>query len=303
MSIVLETRYPRLFARGKVRDTYDLGDELLIVATDRLSAFDVILPTGIPDKGAVLTQISAFWLERTRSVVPNHYGRVVRSEHLDELAAALGTARSELQPLPGRSMVVRKADRIDIECVVRGYLAGSAWEEYRKAGTVCGSPLSAGQAESQKLSEPIFTPSTKAETGHDVNISVEEMRRLVGAELTSKLAEASIAVYLEADAYARSRGIIIADTKMEFGLVDGELILIDELLTPDSSRFWDMAEYEPGRPQSSFDKQFVRDWLTSSGWDREPPAPVLPPEIVERTAEKYREAFRRLAGRELEPCG
>ncbi|TAK35176.1 MAG: phosphoribosylaminoimidazolesuccinocarboxamide synthase [Chloroflexota bacterium] len=303
MNVVLETRYPRLFARGKVRDTYDLGSELLIVATDRLSAFDVILPTGIPDKGAVLTQLSAFWLERTRNVIANHYGRVVRSEDLDGLAGELGTARSELLPLLGRSMIVRKAQRIDIECVVRGYLAGSAWEEYRKAGTVCGSPLPAGLVESQKLDQPIFTPSTKAESGHDMNIGVDEMRRLVGADLTSKLSEASIAVYLEADAYARSRGLIIADTKMEFGLVDGELILIDELLTPDSSRFWDINEYEPGRPQSSFDKQFVRDWLTASGWDREPPAPVLPPEIVNGTAEKYREAFRRLAGRELEPCG
>jgi len=287
--VVTQTDLPEvpLFARGKVRDIYDLGDHLLLVASDRISAFDVVLDQPIPGKGLVLTALSEFWFETTRHIVPNH----LVATDLDALPTALRPCHDRLY---GRSMLVRKARRIDIECVVRGYLAGSAWSEYRKTGRVAGEPMPAGLRESDRLPEPIFTPATKAASGHDENITVAEMRRLVGDALTDQLREISLALYRFAEAYARERGIIIADTKFEFGLLDGQIILIDEVLTPDSSRFWPVSEYEPGRSQPSFDKQYVRDYLSSTGWNHEPPPPPLPIEVVQRTSEKYREAYRRL---------
>jgi phosphoribosylaminoimidazole-succinocarboxamide synthase len=295
--VLLETQLPNLYARGKVRDTYDLGDRLLMVATDRISAFDVVLPNGIPDKGAVLTQLSAFWFEQTASVVPNHCIRLADGTAADGLPF-------DLPPeFIGRSMVVRKARRVDIECVARGYLSGSGWAEYQESQSVCGIPLPPGLRESDELPEPIFTPATKAESGHDINISYEQVADLVGAEGANMLRLRSLAVYRYAAQFARQRGIIIADTKFEFGWteVDGkeELILIDEAVTPDSSRFWPADNYQPGGPQPSFDKQPVRDWLTATGWNKQPPAPELPPEVVASTAERYREAYRRLTGREL----
>lgn len=285
---LLETHLPGLplLSRGKVRDIYDLGDHLLFVATDRISAFDVVLPTGIPQKGRVLTQLSAFWFERTRHLVPNHL-----------ITAELAQFPAELQRFPeleGRAMLVRKARRIDVECVVRGYLAGSAWAEYRRSGTVHGRPLPAGLHEAQELDHPIFTPTTKAAAGHDQPLTNEELAGLVGRALATRLEEASIAVYCFAREHAARRGILIADTKLEFGFIDGELAIIDELLTPDSSRFWDAATYRVGSSPPSFDKQYVRDYLTAIGWNREPPAPELPPEVVARTVEKYLEAWRRL---------
>jgi phosphoribosylaminoimidazole-succinocarboxamide synthase len=292
MPVLMETQLSLpLYRRGKVRDTYDLGDRLLMVSTDRISAFDVVLPTGIPDKGLVLTQLSAFWFEKTADVVPNHFLALVDSTDVDGL---------EVPPdLVGRAMLVRKAQRIDVECIVRGYLAGSAWEEYRRQGTVNGERMPAGLEESQELPEPLFTPTTKAEEGHDEPITWEQMVELVGLRAATAMRVRSLALYRFARDYARERGIIIADTKFEFGWLDDEIILIDEVLTPDSSRFWPADEYRPGRSQPSFDKQFVRDYLTSVGWNRQPPAPELPSDIVERTAEKYREAYRRLTGREL----
>jgi phosphoribosylaminoimidazole-succinocarboxamide synthase len=292
--VLLETSLPNLYARGKVRDTYDLGDRLLMVATDRISAFDVVLPTGIPDKGAVLTQLSAFWFERMAEVVPNHLIRLADGSPADDLPF-------ELPPeMVGRSMVVRKAQRVDVECVVRGYMAGSGWVEYQEGGSVCGIPLPPGLRESEELPEPIFTPATKAASGHDINISYDEVAKIVGEEAASALQVRSLAIYRYAAEYARQRGLIIADTKLEFGWHDGELILIDELLTPDSSRFWAAADYGPGRPQFAFDKQYVRDWLIEIGFNRQPPAPELPAEVVAGTAERYREAFRRITGRELQ---
>ena len=292
MSVVIETRLDLpLFHRGKVRDTYDLGDRLLMVATDRISAFDVVLPNGIPDKGLVLSQLSAFWFQQTAEVVPNHFLRLVDATEVDGL---------RLPPeVVGRAMIVRKAQRIDIECIVRGFLSGSAWEEYRRQGTVGGMKMPKGLEESQELPEPLFTPTTKAEVGHDEPITWEQMVEMVGTRAATAMRLRSLALYRYARDYARERGIIIADTKFEFGWLDDEIILIDEVLTPDSSRFWPADQYQPGRPQPSFDKQFVRDYLSSLGWDRQPPAPELPPDIVERTAEKYREAFRRLTGQEL----
>jgi phosphoribosylaminoimidazole-succinocarboxamide synthase len=292
--MLTETHLPNLLHRGKVRDTYDLGDgRLLMVATDRISAFDSILPNGIPDKGAVLTQLSAFWFERTREVVPNHFIRVADGTAADELPF-------DLPPeLRGRSMIVKKAERLDVECVVRGYLAGSAWADYRETGRVFGVRLPPDLREGEALPEPMFTPTTKAEVGHDESISFSDLIQEIGPENATALRLRSLALYKYAVMYARERGIIIADTKFEFGLLDGEAIVIDEMLTPDSSRFWPASEYEPGRPQDSFDKQFVRDWLSNSGWNREPPPPELPPDIVEKTAERYREALRRLTGEDL----
>lgn len=278
---------PLLF-RGKVRDIYDLGDRLLLVATDRISAFDVVLPTGIPGKGAVLNQLSAFWFNATRSVVPNH----LVSTDVEAFPEPLPRFAEQLR---GRSMLVRRAQRVDVECVVRGYLAGSAWAEYRRSGTVAGVPLPPGLRESEQLPEPIFTPATKAATGHDENISVAQLRDLVGAELAEKLADHSLRLYAFAHEHALRRGIILADTKFEFGWRDGEVILVDEALTPDSSRFWSAADYVVGRSQPSFDKQYVRDWLEASGWNKEPPAPPLPGEVVQQTAARYREALKRLA--------
>ncbi len=281
-----------VFSRGKVRETFHLGDLLMMVATDRISAYDSILPSGIPMKGVVLTQLSRFWFGRTSDIVPNH----LISTDLSTLPGDLDIDRDLLQ---GRTMIVRKAARIDIECVARGYLAGSAWAEYKQSGTVAGLSLATGLVESSKLSEPIFTPATKSSSGHDINITFDQMADIAGHDLASKLRETTLSVYSAAEEYARSRGIIIADTKFEFGLIDGELTLIDEAITPDSSRFWDAERYEPGKAQPSFDKQFVRDWLTSSGWDREPPAPALPDDIVEATSQKYQEAYTRLTGKPL----
>jgi phosphoribosylaminoimidazole-succinocarboxamide synthase len=276
-----------------VRDTYDLGDgRLLIVATDRLSAFDVILPTGIPNKGAVLSQLSAFWFELTAGVVPNHLIRLADGTAADELPFALPPE------LVGRSSIVRKAQRIDVECVVRGYVSGSAWVDYQKTGTIFGLRMPAGMQESEKLPAPLFTPTTKAEEGHDLPMSYQEVVDMVGEEVANAVRVRSVALYEYAAQYAAQRGIIIADTKFEFGIVDGEPIVIDEMLTPDSSRFWPADEYEPGRSQASFDKQFVRDWLTEAGWNREPPAPALPDDIVEKTAKRYFEAYRLLTGRD-----
>jgi phosphoribosylaminoimidazole-succinocarboxamide synthase len=277
---------------GKVREIFDLGDQLLMVATDRISAFDVVLPNGIPRKGEVLTRISCFWFRRFESLVPNHL-----------LAGPDDPLPARLQPygelLRGRSMLVRKAQPLPIECIVRGYLAGSAWKEYRQSGTVAGLRLPAGLRESDELPEPIFTPSTKAQEGHDQNISFDEACRILGEGLARQVRDLSLCIYTEARAYARQRGILIADTKFEFGLAAGTLMLIDEVLTPDSSRFWPADQYQPGRPQPSFDKQFVRDYLESLDWNKTPPGPVLPPEIVAATAAKYREAYERLTGQPL----
>lgn len=288
-----------LFGRGKVRDTYDLGDILLIVATDRISAFDVILPCGIPDKGLILNKLSAFWFERTKQLFPNHL--VEALEDVKRLNDFVSLKRRFKYPdyLTGRSMLVKKLARINVECVVRGYLAGSAWEEYRKTGSVCGNALPKGLQESQELPEPLFTPTTKAEKGHDRPLTYNELKEVVDATLADALKSASITVYNYARDYARTRGIIIADTKMEFGLNGNKLILIDELLTPDSSRFWDMDSYEVGRSQPSYDKQPVRDWLSNSGWNKEPPAPTLPEEIVKQTSRIYIEAYERLTGAKL----
>lgn len=283
-----------IFRRGKVRETYDLGDRLLMVATDRISAYDSILPNGIPDKGIVLTQLSRFWFDRTADLVPNH----MISTDVPDLPEITPDRRKQLE---GRSMVVRKAERIDIECVARGYIVGSARSEYKRQGTVRGQTLPAGLSESDKLPEPIFTPAAKSDTGHDENISFERMADLVGNDIASSLRDLTLNLYQAAEEYARTRGLIIADTKFEFGLIDGQIIIIDEILTPDSSRFWDAARYQPGVSQPSFDKQSVRDWLTASGWDQEPPAPELPEEVVAETAAKYREAYQRITGRPLFP--
>jgi phosphoribosylaminoimidazole-succinocarboxamide synthase len=290
---LLSTDLPdlKLFKRGKVRDIYDLGDRLLIVATDRISAFDVVLPSAIPHKGRVLTKLSSFWFDFTRDLVPNHLITSDFRRFPEELR--------RYWTLEGRAMLVRKAKPLPVECVVRGYISGSAWREYREKSSVCGIKLPKGLRESDRLPEPIFTPATKAETGHDINITEEEVRRLIGGELAEFVREKSIAVYEKAAAYAERRGVIIADTKMEFGLSGDRVILIDELLTPDSSRFWPKEEYSPGRAQPSFDKQFVRDYLESVGWDKRPPAPELPEHIIERTSQKYLEALEKLTGERL----
>jgi phosphoribosylaminoimidazole-succinocarboxamide synthase len=273
--------------RGKVRDIYALGDHLLLVSTDRISAFDWILPRDIPDKGRVLTQISAFWFHRLGE--PNH----MLSTDVEAMNLPAGVDRAELA---GRSMLVRKTDVVPIECVVRGYLSGSGWNEYRRHGSVCGIRLPAGLSESDRLAEPIFTPATKEESGHDVNISFETMAGHVGRAVAEELRQRSLGVYQRGAEYARSRGIIIADTKFEWGRVGDELILIDEVMTPDSSRFWPLDQYQPGRAQPSFDKQFVRDWLETTGWDKNSPPPQLPNDVVANTRAKYIEAFERLTG-------
>ena len=274
--------------RGKVRDIYDLGDQLLLVSTDRISAFDWVLPTGIPDKGRVLTQLSRFWFERLD--VPNH----MLSCNVEEMDLPAGVDR---EPLAGRSMLVRKADVVPIECVVRGYLSGSGWKEYQATGAVCDIELPTGLRESDKLPGPIFTPATKAEQGeHDENINYDEVCERVGKDLAKQLAQRSVELYTRGSEHAAQRGIIVADTKFEFGMFDGELILIDEVLTPDSSRFWPADEYKPGRGQPSYDKQFVRDWLTEAGWDKNSPPPELPADVVQKTRAKYIEAFERLTG-------
>ena len=303
MSVLRESNLPNLYHRGKVRDTYEMGSNLLlIIATDRVSAFDVVLPGGIPDKGIVLNQLSGFWFEKTAHLVPNHMMQVV--DDVNWLNRVYGekvcvSYYSYPHYVERRSMIVRRAERIDIECVVRGYISGSAWAEYKLSGTISGMPMPKGLKESDKLPEPMFTPTTKADTGHDEPITVKQMEKLVGKSLTQEIMEKTIAVYNYAAQYALGRGIIIADTKMEFGMIGGKLSLIDELLTPDSSRFWDAEKYAPGKAQPSFDKQPLRDWLTASGWNKEPPAPELPPKIVEETSERYREAYHRLTGKKL----
>jgi phosphoribosylaminoimidazole-succinocarboxamide synthase len=293
MRVIRETEFAGLApsARGKVRDIYDLGDKLLIVATDRLSAFDVVMPTPIPDKGRVLTQLSLFWFDLLKDVIPNHV-----------LSATLFPAPFDVHKdeLAGRSMVVRKTQPLPIECVVRGYVSGSGWKDYRSSGKICGIALPAGLRESDKLPEPIFTPATKAATGHDENISFDRAAQLIGNDLAERVRNVSIEIYRRAAAYAEPRGVILADTKFEFGLLNKELIWIDEALTPDSSRFWPAAQYKPGGPQPSFDKQFVRDYLESIHWPKTPPGPELPPEVVASTRAKYREAYRILAGHELD---
>jgi phosphoribosylaminoimidazole-succinocarboxamide synthase len=282
----------RKIKSGKVREIFDLGDRLLFVASDRISAFDCVMPNGIPRKGEVLTQISYFWFGRTAAFQPNH----LLSQSGDALPAALQPYAAQLR---GRSMIVKKAKPLAIECVVRGYLAGSGWKEYRERQTVCGIKLPAGLKESSELPEPIFTPATKAETGHDENISFEEAAKIVGADVAEQSRAASLKIYTTAREYARQRGIIIADTKFEFGHFEGKLLLIDEVLTPDSSRFWPADEYQPGRGQPSFDKQYVRDYLETLDWNKQPPAPPLPSDVVGRTQEKYLDAYRRLTGKEL----
>jgi phosphoribosylaminoimidazole-succinocarboxamide synthase len=291
-SVVSQTNFPglKLRGRGKVRDIYDLGDRLLIVATDRLSAFDVVLPTPIPDKGRVLTQLSLFWFEELADVVRHHV--ITATDFTGNLAPYAAS-------LAGRAMLVRRTEPIPIECVVRGYISGSGWKDYQKSGAICGVPLPSGLRESDKLPEPIFTPSTKATTGHDENISFDETVSRIGQGLAERLRETSLELYKRAADHAAKNGIIIADTKFEFGLLDGELIWIDEALTPDSSRFWPFADYAPGKAQSSFDKQYVRDYLERIGWNKQPPAPELPPDIVTATRDKYREAYQRITGHAL----
>ena len=300
-TILLDTNLPLpLFTRGKARDVYDLGDFLLIVATDRISAFDVVLPCGIPNKGKVLNQLSAFWFEKTAHIVPNHLLIVV--DDVSCLDSYLPEEKRFAYPpyLNSRSMIVKKAERIPIECVVRGYLAGSAWEEYYKYSTVFGNPVIKGLLESQAIPRPLFTPTTKAEVGHDMPISMEEFEKAVGQPLAKEIQGKSLAIYSFAQKSAKiPGGFSIADTKLEFGLDNGKLILIDELLTPDSSRFWDIKSYKIGQPQDSFDKQPVRDWLTQSGWNKEPPAPMLPPEVIEQTSQRYQQAYERLTGEKL----
>ena len=299
-SVILNTDLPLpLFFRGKVRDTYEVGNLLLIVATDRISAFDSVLPCGIPDKGLVLNQLSVFWFNQTKDLLPNHLIEAVDDVH--RLDSYLSTKSRVLYPsyLAGRSMIVNKAKRLLVECVVRGYLAGSAWAEYQQYGTVSGIALPGGLQQSQELPQPLFTPTTKAESGHDQPLSMDEMKKLVGDDIAEEMREKSLAIYNYAREYARARGIIIADTKMEFGLVDDRLVLIDELLTPDSSRFWDAGLYKVGQPQPSYDKQPVRDWLIESGWDKEPPAPMLPPEVIEATTRRYQQAYEKLTGKRL----
>jgi phosphoribosylaminoimidazole-succinocarboxamide synthase len=290
--VVWETDFPglSLLSRGKVRDLYQVGDDLLLVATDRLSAFDVVLPTPIPDKGRVLTQLSLFWFEILRDVIPNH---VLSATEFP------GAARAHQQQLAGRSMLCRKTNPLPVECVVRGYLAGSGWKDYRAGGKVCGIALPPGLKESDRLPGPIFTPSTKATTGHDENISFDDVVACIGGGRAEQIRNVSLELYRRAAAYAEPRGILLADTKFEFGLIGDELIWIDEALTPDSSRFWPAAGYTPGHPQPSFDKQYVRDYLETIGWNKQPPGPELPPNVVDATRAKYREAYRLLTGRDL----
>ncbi len=298
--MIIETDLPNLFNRGKVRDTYDLGSGLLLmVATDRISAYDVVLPDGIPLKGMVLARMSAFWFKTTSHILPNHYLGMADDEGVRERYPNVPLL-AQLDPeIARQSMIIRRAQRIDVECIVRGYLAGSAWSEYKRQGTVWGQRLPQGLKEGDALPEPMFTPTTKAEEGHDESMTRQDVENMVGGDLARQLEESSLALYAFANDYARQRGIILVDTKMEFGLLDGDLILIDELLTPDSSRFWDAAGYEPGRSLPNFDKQYVRDWLDSQGWNREPPAPHLTEDVAQRTSQRYIEAYSRLTGETL----
>ncbi|MBU0503277.1 MAG: phosphoribosylaminoimidazolesuccinocarboxamide synthase [Candidatus Omnitrophota bacterium] len=293
-NIVLATDYKDIefFKRGKVRDVYDLGDELLIISTDRISCFDVVLPCGIPNKGNVLTGLSCFWFDFLKGIIPNHFITADVNQYPQEL-------KRYSAELAGRSMLVKKTKPIAVECVVRGYLSGSGWKEYRQRQSICGIQLPAGLVESDKLPIVIFTPSTKEDKGHDVNVDQEYVKRLVGRDVADKLKKVSIAIYKKAHDYALTKGIIIADTKFEFGIYNGEMIIIDEVLTPDSSRFWPKDEYRPGVPQPSFDKQFVRDYLESLNWDKTPPAPCLPEEIIKKTSQKYLDGYKKILGSEL----
>ena len=289
--VLIQTDFPdvKLVRRGKVRDVYEVGDHLLIVTTDRVSAFDVVLPNGIPGKGKVLTGISLYWFGQMTDIIENH----IVATNVDDYPEILKKYRPQLE---GRSMLVKKAQPLTIECIVRGYLSGSGWKEYQKSQTVCSIPLPAGLVESSRLEQPIFTPSTKAEEGHDINISYAEAERIVGAETAAQVRDTALAIYTKARSMAEKKGIIIADTKMEMGYFDGKLMLIDEVLTPDSSRFWSIKDYAPGKSQDSYDKQIVRDYLETTGWDKTPPGPVLPPAVIERTRARYAEALERLAG-------
>jgi len=282
----------KLFKRGKVRDVYDLGDKLLIISTDRISCFDVVLPTCIPYKGKVLTKLSLFWFEFTKDIIPNHF----ITAKIDDFPLELKKYKDILED---RSMLVKKAKPLPVECVVRGYLSGSAWKEYQKTQSICGIKLPKGLKESDRLPQAIFTPATKEDIGHDINVTEEFIEKELGKEITQKLKEISLAIYNKASIYAEEKGIIIADTKFEFGIYEGEIILIDEILTPDSSRFWPKDQYRPGRPQVSFDKQFVRDYLESIGWNKTPPAPELPQDIVEKTTQKYLQVLQILVGERI----
>jgi len=282
----------KLYKRGKVRDVYDLGDKLLIISTDRISCFDVILPSGIPCKGKVLTELSSFWFDFIKSIIPHH---LITAE-INKYPKDVNKYKTQLQ---GRSMLVKKTKPFPVECVVRGYLSGSGWLEYKKTQSICGIKLPPGLLESDKLPDILFTPSTKADVGHDMNVDQKYIEKIVGGDCADRLKKISIDIYKKASEYALSRGIIIADTKFEFGTFGNEIILIDEALTPDSSRFWPKDQYQPGRPQPSFDKQFVRDYLLSIDWDKNPPAPILPREIIEKTSQKYLEAYKRITGKEL----
>ncbi len=291
--VVMDTNLPDILHKGKVRDTYAIGSHhLLMVATDRISAFDVVLPTAIPQKGIVLSSLSAYWFEKTRDIVENHFISMAEQGVTPEELKDHELLSSLPQAIRTRGMIVKRAQRIDIECVVRGYITGSAWAEYQKSGTVGGDPMPAGMKDGDAFPEPLFTPTTKAETGHDMPMTIDEVKNMVGSDTAKLLQDSTLNLYNYAHSHALSKGIIIADTKVEFGFLDNKLILIDELLTPDSSRFWDINLYQPGKSQPNFDKQYVRDWLTESGWDREPPGPELPNDIVNKTTERYIQAYQ-----------
>jgi phosphoribosylaminoimidazole-succinocarboxamide synthase len=298
--ILLTTDLPLpIFIRGKVRDTYNLGSHLLIVATDRISAFDVVLPSGIPLKGHVLNRLSSFWFRRLADIIPNHMAEALDNVHSLDSYVFVESRFAYPSYLRGRSMVVKKVKRLPVECVVRGYLAGSAWAEYKQKGTIAGKTMPADLQESQELPQPLFTPTTKAETGHDEPVTKDYLVKIFGVRIARDLEEKSLAIYKSAREYALTRGIIIADTKFEFGIDNGRLMLIDEALTPDSSRFWDSAKYQVGKPQASFDKQPVRDWLIAAGWNKEPPTPILPPDVIKATSERYIMAYEKLTDRKL----
>jgi len=301
MNAISETNLPGLTYRGKVRDTYDLGDgRMLMIATDRISAFDVVIPTPINGKGAILTRMSKFWFDLLADVMPNHMIAPAYDPEIMSTVERIGVLNDLPDDLALRSMVIKKAERIDIECVVRAYITGSAWAEYTKSGTVNSAKMPEGMIEADQFPEFLFTPSTKAEVGHDEPMTAQEVIDMVGAEMARNLEETSIKVFTVAHDYARKKGMILADTKFEFGIIDGELTLIDEVLTPDSSRFWDINDYSPGNSPPAFDKQFVRDYLSDTGWDKEPPAPELPADIVEKTIDRYSQALERLTGQSIE---
>jgi phosphoribosylaminoimidazole-succinocarboxamide synthase len=299
-ALLLKTDLPLpLFIRGKVRDTYDLGSHLLIVATDRISAFDVVLPGGVPLKGHVLNRLSSFWFRQTAQIIPNHMTEAIDNVHSLDSYVPKESRFAYPSYLRGRSMVVKKVKRLPLECVVRGYLSGSAWEEYKQRGSVSGKSMPAGLRENQELQQPLFTPTTKAEAGHDKPVTKEAIIKLIGLRTAQELEEKSLAIYKYAREYALTKGIIIADTKFEFGIDNGRLILIDEVLTPDSSRFWDASKYKTGQSQDSLDKQPVRDWLIASGWNKDPPAPTLPPDVIKETSNRYVMAYEKITGRKL----